>query len=156
MYEQYLQHHGILGQKWGVRRYQNKDGSLTSAGKKRRSGEQKTLSRRQVKKWNAKAVKNGRVVDDGDENVIGVKQKNGDIIFVDRKLYNSKGIDYAESSAKQYIKEATANAQKVKKGKKFVDKEEQKLVKEMLETYDKNDPDAEEAMAILRDIQKSR
>ena len=31
----YLAHHGVLGQKWGVRRYQNKDGSLTSAGKAR-------------------------------------------------------------------------------------------------------------------------
>lgn len=30
-----IAHHGILGQKWGVRRYQNKDGSLTPAGKKR-------------------------------------------------------------------------------------------------------------------------
>lgn len=30
-----LQHHGILGQKWGVRRYQNADGSLTAAGKQR-------------------------------------------------------------------------------------------------------------------------
>lgn len=30
-----IEHHGIIGQKWGVRRYQNKDGSLTSAGKKR-------------------------------------------------------------------------------------------------------------------------
>lgn len=30
-----LVHHGILGMKWGVRRYQNEDGSLTAAGKKR-------------------------------------------------------------------------------------------------------------------------
>ena len=30
-----LYHHGILGQRWGVRRFQNEDGGLTSAGKKR-------------------------------------------------------------------------------------------------------------------------
>lgn len=30
-----LTHHGVIGMKWGVRRYQNKDGSLTVAGKKR-------------------------------------------------------------------------------------------------------------------------
>lgn len=31
----HLYHHGILGQKWGVRRFQNEDGSLTPAGKRR-------------------------------------------------------------------------------------------------------------------------
>lgn len=31
----YLAHHGILGQKWGIRRFQNKDGTLTAEGKRR-------------------------------------------------------------------------------------------------------------------------
>ena len=34
-----LRHHGIKGQKWGVRRFQNKDGSLTPAGAKRYSAD---------------------------------------------------------------------------------------------------------------------
>lgn len=44
-----LYHHGIKGQKWGIRRYQNPDGTLTSAGKQRyaqtgSSGESKSKS----------------------------------------------------------------------------------------------------------------
>lgn len=33
--EDYLEHHGIKGQKWGIRRYQNADGSLTEEGRRR-------------------------------------------------------------------------------------------------------------------------
>lgn len=35
MQSDYIKHHGIRGQRWGVRRFQNKDGSLKPAGEKR-------------------------------------------------------------------------------------------------------------------------
>ena len=45
-----LYHHGIKGMKWGVRRYQNLDGSLTTAGKKRYSdGESVNTSKKNTK-----------------------------------------------------------------------------------------------------------
>ena len=62
-----LRHHGIKGQKWGVRRFQNKDGSLTADGKKRYGADdyKKTLDKvnsagkivDEVKKYNNSAQK---------------------------------------------------------------------------------------------------
>ena len=37
-----LQHYGIRGMKWGVRRFQQKDGSWTPQGRKRYGGEDRT------------------------------------------------------------------------------------------------------------------
>lgn len=46
----YLAHHGIKGQKWYVRRYQNEDGTLTEAGKKRYGVDGDSLRRRKLTK----------------------------------------------------------------------------------------------------------
>lgn len=45
-----LEHHGIKGQRWGIRRYQNADGSLTVAGKKRYDSISADKTRREMQK----------------------------------------------------------------------------------------------------------
>lgn len=51
-----LYHHGIKGQKWGVRRFQNEDGSLTEAGEKRYGSLENSRQRNRYAKDSAKAL----------------------------------------------------------------------------------------------------
>lgn len=53
-YDTYLQHHGTKGQKWGRRRYQNLDGSLTPLGKLRYGIESKAAGGMAVAKYRVK------------------------------------------------------------------------------------------------------
>ena len=66
-YPNYISHHGIKGQHWGIRRYQNEDGTYTAEGKARRS---------------ANLTKDYRSTAES-----GMKSKNR---FLGRKLFASK------------------------------------------------------------------
>lgn len=79
-----LVHWGVRGMKWGVRRYQNKDGSLTPAGKKRVAAEKNELKERERSIKNREKVRAERAkldskkaeLDARERDLNGVKKRN--------------------------------------------------------------------------------
>lgn len=56
-------HHGVKGQKWGVRRYRNADGSLTPAGKKRAAKLNAEIEKRYNKEYGKASKTVGKISD---------------------------------------------------------------------------------------------
>ena len=112
----YLAHHGIKGQKWGVRRFQNKDGTRTSAGKKRysivgtaKNAYNKRLELKKESERQARIKRNaieGYTQDMYDSNVsfIGkmLDDKTGNHRKVAKVLYEQATPEAREARAKQY------------------------------------------------------
>lgn len=102
-----LYHHGTKGMRWGIRRYQNKDGSLTPAGKKRRSLGQTIHDHRVAKKRRA-AVEKARAT----------RAKN-----LEAEAKRKKALEKGTLSVKKMTDDELASALKrLENEKKYTDK----------------------------------
>ena len=113
----FLEHHGILGMKWGVRRYQNKDGSLTNAGKKR---QQRIDAKQKVK--NEKAL--NKLATKDAKRFADAKMFYGKTAGTKRKLLKAE-LDKKKKNTPGYEKafnEAVNKADFAKSAKKAVRK----------------------------------
>lgn len=92
-----LQHHGIKGMKWGVRRYQNADGTLTEAGKRKLSKKYK----RHIIAYEKDSMRNRRSLNIRAYNETADDYNNGKIAEFNR-THDSKSKNYASEYAKQF------------------------------------------------------
>jgi len=100
-----LMHYGILGMKWGIRRYQNEDGTWTAAGKRRYKDDAKADKRRMREAVN-KANTVGRAMYEVDHKLDrAVKKNRGNLEELQKA---SKALheqyDFLESEAQQMSK----------------------------------------------------
>lgn len=125
-----LYHHGVKGMKWGVRRYQNKDGSLTAAGKKRDSGGS-DKTKRVAKKVAAMAVMGATVAaaavlyKKNPAAVNNVVSKVAKTTMSALKTGKTKAI----SAGKKYVKDAVSGAKEgIKEGVREAPKKAAKAI----------------------------
>lgn len=137
---EYLAHHGILGMKWGVRRYQNKDGSLTPAGQKRAARMRADYTELTGKKLRShpESAKGGRK-SKGSEKETSKSDSGADLAKKTQELKAQKEYLSVKRDVLDLQKKITdLTPQKVSKGKEFVAKFGPTVVKTLWNDVGKN------------------
>lgn len=121
-----LYHWGTKGMKWGIRRYQNKDGSLTPAGKKRRAKLESELKTLNGKKTTAKspAKSTSKTASKSSAKPTEEAPKKKTVVeMTDDELRNMTNRMQLESNYYNAARNlAVANPRQVSKGEKFMNK----------------------------------
>lgn len=98
-----LYHHGIKGQRWGIRRYQNMDGSLTAAGRERYGSDVSQVKESKLKRQNMRLLSNNKTYPSkqGEEMQKFFKDihENSDSKGIDRKKAKEIGETYIKNLA---------------------------------------------------------
>lgn len=124
-----LEHFGVLGMKWGIRRYQNKDGSLTQAGKRKYkiSSEGKLVkrSRAEVKLYDKKvtAVKKANEAKKRKARIRekGLEKNDLDAISNNLDMFSTKEINDAVLRNQAVTKLQDARRNNASEAKKWID-----------------------------------